>query len=158
MKRETNMSARVKEAMGDYRGRKVVAALLGLTALLTVAFWAVFFTDYAGQAESYFARQCAGWFLWERSFPAADLWLAAACLIGAIGLWRRRDWGVLFTLLGGSALIFLGLMDALFFLQNGLYWPLNADVVVEVIIHLWALTFGPFVIAYVWQRPNLTTS
>ncbi len=46
-------------------------------------------------------------------------------------------------------------MDALFFLQNGLYWPLNADVVMEAIIHLWALTFGPFAIAYAWREREL---
>ena len=59
---------------------------------------------------------------------------------------------MLFTLLGSSALIFLGLMDALFFLQNGLYWPLNADVIVEAVIHAWAFVFGPFVITYTWRR------
>jgi hypothetical protein len=76
--------------MVEYRGRRIVAGLLALTAVLTVAFWVTFFADYAGQAESYFARECAGWFLWERSFPAADLWVATACLIGAAGLWKRR--------------------------------------------------------------------
>lgn len=138
------------------RGWKVVAALLGLTALLTVVFWITFFADYTAQSESYFARRCAAWFPWERSFPVADLWMAVACLLGAAGLWLRRSWGLLFGLVGGGALVFLGLMDALFFLQNGLYWPFNADVAVEAVIHLWALTFGPFVIAYVWRnRSNL---
>lgn len=137
--------------MGEPRTRNAVAVLLALTAVLTAAFWITFFADYAGQAQSYFAHECAGWFLWERSFPAADLWLAAVCLLGAMGLWRRRPWGGLFALLGGSALVFLGLMDALFFLQNGLYTPFNADVLVEAVIHLWALVFGPFVILYVWR-------
>ena len=138
--------------MDESRGRRIVAGLLALTAVLTVAFWVTFFADYAGQAESYFARECAGWFLWERSFPAADLWAATACLIGAVGLWKRRSWGGLFALLGGSALIFLGLMDALFFLQNGLYSPFNIDVLVETVIHIWALAFGALVIAYTWRR------
>jgi len=138
--------------MQELKGRKVVAGLLALTAVLTAAFWVTFLADYAGQAESYFARRCEGWFLWERSFPAADLWAATACLLGAVGLWKRRSWGGLFALLGGSALIFLGLMDCLFFLQNGLYSPFNADVLVEAVIHAWALAFGAFVIAYTWLR------
>jgi hypothetical protein len=137
--------------MRETKGRKVVAGLLALTAVLTVAFWVTFFADYESQAGSYFARQCDGWFLWERSFPAADLWAATACLIGAVGLWKRRPWGGLFALLGGSALIFLGLMDALFFLQNGLYRPVNADVLVEAVIHIWALALGMFVIVYTWR-------
>jgi len=137
---------------------KFVAALLGLTAVLTAALWAALFANYESQAGSYFARRCAGWFLWERSFPLADLWMATCCLLGAIGLWRRRSWALLFTLVGGGALVFLGLMDALFFLQNSLYSPVNIDVAIEVIIHLWALTFGPLAIAYVWRnRDQLPT-
>lgn len=137
--------------MDGSRARRVVAGLLALTAVLTVAFWVTFLADYAGQAQSYFARRCAGWFLWERSFPAADLWAGTACFIAAVGLWKKRPWGALFALLGGSALVFLGLMDALFFLQNGLYSPFNTDVLVEAVIHIWALAFGTFVIAYTWQ-------
>lgn len=143
--------AKEKEAVSDDKVRKVVAGLLGLTALLTAVFWIVFFADYAAQANSYFAQRCSAWLLWERSFPAADLWMASACFVGAIGFWKRRPWGLLFALLGGSALIFLGLMDALFFLQNGLYWPVNVDVIMEAVIHLWALIFGSFIIAYVWR-------
>jgi hypothetical protein len=131
---------------------RVVALLLGLTAALTVAFWVSFFADYAAQASSYFARRSSAWLMWEQSFPAADLWMAAACLLGGAGLWRRRRWGLLFVLSGCGALIFLGLMDALFFLQNGLYWPVNVEVLVEGGIHLWALAFGPFAIAYTWRH------
>ncbi len=138
--------------MTKQQSRKTVAILLGLTAVLTAAFWVTFFADYDRQARSYFARECESWFLWERSFPAADLYLAAVCLLAAIGLWKARSWGILFSLLGGSALIFLGLVDALFFLQNGLYTPFNTDVLVEIVIHVWALAFGPFVILYAWRR------
>lgn len=138
--------------MQELKGRRVVAGLLALTAVLTVAFWVTFFANYAGQAESYFARECASWFLWERSFPAADLWAATCCLLGAVGLWKRRAWGGLFALLSGSALVFLGLMDALFFLQNGLYSPFNVDVLLEAVIHVWVLAFGAFVIIHTWQR------
>ena len=137
---------------GRSRRHRAVPTLLAITALLTLAFWLVFFADYAAQPQSYFAVRCPSWFSWERSFPAADLWMAATCLIAAVGLWRGRPWGLLFALLGGSALVFLGLMDVLFFLQNGLYAPINGEVLVEAVIHLWALAFGAFVIAYTWWR------
>jgi hypothetical protein len=29
--------------------------------------------------------------------------------------------------------------------------PFNADVLVEAVIHIWALGFGAFVIIYTWQ-------
>ena len=146
------MTATPPDSVGSARMLRVVALLLALTTALTVAFWVSFFADYAAQDSSCFARRSSAWLLWEQSFPAADLWMAAACLLGAVGLWRGRSWGLLFTLSGSGALIFLGLMDALFFLQNGLYWPVNADVLVEAGIHLWALAFGPFTMAYTWRH------
>ncbi len=136
-------------------GVTVVAILMVVTAVLTMAFWVVFFADYEGQSQSFLARECEGWFLWERSFPAADAWMAIVCLAGAVGLWKMRPWGLLFSLVAGGALIFLGLMDALFFLQNGLYWPVNFDVATELVIHAWVLAFGSFVIAYVWGKRSL---
>ena len=136
-------------------GITIVAILMVVTALLTMAFWVAFFADYAGQNQSFLAHECDGWFLWERSFPAADAWMAVACVLGAVGLWRMRPWGLLFSLVAGGALIFLGLMDILFFLQNGLYWPVNFDVATEMVIHAWVLAFGAFVIAYMWGKRGL---
>ncbi len=133
----------------------VVAILLALTAIFTMVFWIVFFADTAAQADSFLARQSACWYAWERSFPLADAWMAVAALIGAWGLVRMRPWGLLFCELAGSALVFLGLMDILFFVQNGLYLPFNADVAVEAFIHAWVTGFGVFVITYVWRRRNL---
>ncbi len=136
-------------------GITVVAILMLVTAVLTIAFWAFFFAGYEAQSQSFLARECDAWFLWERSFPAADAWMAITCLAGAVGLWKMRPWGLLFSLVSGGALIFLGLMDVLFFLQNGLYWPVNFEVVMEMVIHVWVLVFGAFVIIYVWGQRGL---
>jgi len=146
------MSAGLRARRPSTRGLRAVALLLALTAALTVAFWITFFADSSMQASSYFARRCSAWLVWERSFPVADLWMAFACLLGAVGLWRKYSWGLLFTLVGCGALVFLGLIDALFFLQNGLYLPVNPDVAVEACIHLWALMFGTVTIAYTWRH------
>lgn len=130
----------------------VVAVLMLLTAAGTLVFWIAFFADYEAQRDCYLARRCNGWFLWERSFPAADAWMAALCILGAAGLWRVRPAGLLYTLAAGGALVFLGLIDALFFLQNGLYWPLNGDVAVELFIHVWTVALGISAVACVWPR------
>jgi len=66
-----------------------------------------------------------------------------------------RSTGFLFGLVSGGAMVFLGLMDVLFFLQNGLYLPLNGEVAVELFIHIWVIAFGLFAIAYVWTRREL---
>jgi hypothetical protein len=130
----------------------VTAILMLLTAAGTLVFWVAFFAGYEAQRDCYLAQECNCWFPWERSFPAADAWTAALCILGATGLWRVRPAGLLYSLVAGGALVFLGLIDALFFLQNGLYWPLNGDVAVELFIHVWTVTIGLSAIACVWPR------
>jgi hypothetical protein len=63
-----------------------------------------------------------------------------------------RPSGLLFGLLSSGAMVFLGLMDALFFLQNGLYTPINGEVLVELAIHVWMVIFGLAAAAVVWRR------
>jgi len=127
-------------------GFSIVAALLSLTAIGTVLFWALLFTN--GNAMS----ELPSYQVWKRSFPLAEAWMALTAITAAIGLLWMKDWGLLFGCLAGSALVFLGLADVLFFMQNDLYMPLTADKAVQIAIHFWFLTFGPFVIAYLWGK------
>ena len=133
-------------------GLTVTAVLMLLTAIGTILFWVTFFADLEAQRGGYLASQCDAWFAWEMSFPLADGWMAATAVLGAVGLWRMRPTGLLFGLVSAGAMVFLGLMDVLFFLQNGLYLPLNSEVAVELFIHIWTAAFGLFAIAYVWTR------
>jgi hypothetical protein len=92
----------------------------------------------------------------EQAFPLADAWLAAAALIGAIGLWKMRDWGFLFMLLAASAAIFLGLMDLLYGLEHGMFIPLTAESAIELMIVILLLLLGPIIIYLTWgQRRRL---
>ncbi len=134
------------------RALRAVAVLLVLTGLGTVAFWVAFFADYEAQQVGTFAQRCAAWFLWERSFPLADGWAALACFLGGVGLWRRRAWGAAWAWVAAGALVFLGLMDILFFIQNGLYWPLTPEVALEAGIHLWVTGFGLAALWLVWRH------
>jgi hypothetical protein len=136
-------------------GLTVTAVLMLLTAVGTLIFWVTFFADLEAQRSGYLASRCDAWFAWEMSFPLADGWMAATAILGAVGLWRMRPTGLLFGLVSGSAMVFLGLMDVLFFLQNGLYLPLAGEVAVELFIHIWTAAFGLFVIAYIWAQRAL---
>jgi hypothetical protein len=131
---------------------RLAAVLLWLTALGTLLFWAAFFADLDAQRGGVLASRSQHWFAWEMSFPLADAWLAGTAALAAVGLWRQRPAGLLSGLLSGSALVFLGLMDTLFFLQNRLYRPLTGEVAVELFIHLWALALGGAVIVLVWRQ------
>jgi hypothetical protein len=79
-------------------------------------------------------------------------------LLGAIGLWRMRPTGLLFGLVSGSAMVFLGLIDILFFLENDLYLPMNVEVAIELFIHLWMTGFGLFAITIIWRDYKNNTS
>jgi uncharacterized membrane protein (DUF2068 family) len=77
--------------------------------------------------------------------------MALCALAGAIGLWRRRAWGFLFGLLAASSSIFLGLMDVLFNLNEGMYAIGGVEMVIEIAINLLTLGLGPVVIVYLWR-------
>jgi len=119
--------------------------VFALSAL--ILYWIVFFTT--GDVQ---ARNDLVYLAFERAFPLADSWLALCALLGAIGLWRRKSWGVLFGLLGGSSSIFLGLMDVLFNLNEGIYALGGAEMGIEIAVNLLTLGLGPVIIVYLWRN------
>jgi len=125
---------------------------MAVTAIGTLLFWVTFFADLEAQRTGYFASQSNSWFAWELSFPLADGWMSLTALLAAVGLWRMRPLGLFFALVSSGAMVFLGLMDALFFLQNGLYAPINAEVAVEMVIHIWTVAFGLTAMVTVWRH------
>ena len=133
-------------------GLSIVAALMLLTAVGTLLFWIAFFADLEAQRAGALASRNDAWFAWELSFPLADLWMAATAILGAVGLWRMRPTGLLFGLVSGGAMVFLGLMDVVFFLENGLYLPVTGEIAVELLIHVWTVAFGLWAIATIWRE------
>jgi len=130
----------------------ILAALLIITALVTIYYWVDFFT---GEAVHVVEEE---WYIkFEKSFPVADLWGLCACsLIGAVGLLTEQSYGPFFSLLAAGSMIFLALMDITFNIQNNMY-PLIAlsnEMVFELIINLWTLVLGIVLITYLW--PILT--
>jgi hypothetical protein len=136
-------------------GTTAVIALLVLTAVGTASYWAGFFLGgsalHAGEDAVYLA--------FERAFPAADAWMAAAAAAAALGLVRRRPWALAAGIAAGSALVFLGLMDVLFDVERGIYTRASAAVAAEVTINVFCLGVGPFLIVWFWrQRERLLPS
>lgn len=139
-------------ATGKVKTSSIIATLLGLTGLGTILFWISF--GLGNPQESFLARQYPAWYPWERSFIAADGWMILACLVGAVGLFRKRWWGRHWTAMAGSAMLFLALMDILFFLQNGLYRYAHPEILTQILIHAWLLGFALFLIVYASRRPE----
>ena len=117
--------------------------LLAVTAVVTVAYWIDFFWHGSVNVVD------EDWYLtFERAFPPADLFMAVTAGASAAGLLTDQGWGVAWALVAAGALVFLGLMDTTFNLQNGLYrhlrtsWPMRA----ELVINVWSIGLGAAVL------------
>ena len=129
--------------------RRVLGVCLILTAMVTVAYWADYFTS----AEV--AVVPARWYTaFESSFPVADAWMALTSLLAGIAFWRDSPTAGRLGLLAGSALIYLAAMDITFNVENGLY-PLartSNAMRFEMLVNGWSLVMGVVVIAASWRR------
>ena len=127
----------------------VLSVLLIVTALFTIYYWLDFYLRGGVQViqEEWYIK-------FEKAFPAADLWMAACALLGAVGLLTEQTYGLLFSLLAASSLIFLALMDITFNVENKLYRLVGTsrEMALELLINLWGLSFGVILIAYLWPR------
>lgn len=127
----------------------VIGVLLVVTAVVTAAYWLDFFLRGTVQAVP------DDWYLrFERAFPVADGWMATCSLIAAVGLFTGRGYATVFGLLSAGALVFLGLMDLTFNLQNGLFrlLPGSAQMWAEAVIIAWSLGLGSFLAVYLGSR------
>ena len=135
------------------RGLVLVAVIMFLAALITVAYWVIWF---GGGRALLASSQAASYFVFENAFPAADAWLVVTLLFGAIGILRRRSWGFLSALLAGGAGIYLGCMDVLFDLENNIYsFARGADpsaVVTEMVINFLTFVLSITILSYIWRH------
>jgi hypothetical protein len=127
-----DLGARTRKPLHD----RLLAVLLGLTGAGTLVFWALFF---AGKIKATENPQDEAF---ERAFPLADAWMSACCLLAARALWKGDSRGVFHSTAAGSSLVFLSLMDILYSLENGKYWPMDRDRALMLGIHLWTLGTG----------------
>lgn len=135
------------------RGERTVIVAMSIALVLIVAYWTIWFgIDRNLLASSH----VSAYYTFENAFPAADGWLALAVLLGIVGIVRRRPSAVLWTLLAGGAGIYLGCMDVLFDLENGIYaLHAGADAsapIIEGAINVMTFTFGVSIIIWVWHN------
>ena len=128
-------------------GLIAAVACLAVAAVGTTAYWIVFFTSGAVQVQ-----RDAAYLAFEKAFPLADGWMAACAALAAVGLWRRRPWGLLFGLLAASSLVFLGCMDMLWNLNTGSYAIASGAMTAEIVINVYCLAGGLLLIPYLWRN------
>ena len=123
--------------------------LTGITSLGILAYWSLVFTNVFPVTEL-----IPGYRNWFMAFPLADGWIAAISLLAFIFLLQNNDKAVLFGLLAGSGLIFLGLNALLYGFNTGLLFNLTLDEIIEIGIKIYCLTVGPLFIVYFWNLPR----
>jgi hypothetical protein len=123
-------------------GQNALAAILMLaTALGLTIFWILFFT--VGLAPDP-APEC--YLVFEHSFPLPDSFLALAFFIAGVLRLKKRREGAVLALASAGALIFLGVLDFSFNIQNGVYAVSTFDLAANAFINVWCVGLGLFLI------------
>ena len=120
---------------------KTVAVLEIITAAGLILFWIGFFTiglAPENPPECYFA--------YEHSFPLPDIIMSIFFLAGGINLLREKPSGRILSIACAGGLVFLGLLDFSFNIQNGVYAISTVDLVLNAFINIWSVAFGASVI------------
>ncbi len=82
-------------------------------------------------------------------FPIADLfWVMLTLFLASIGILSSQKFGFIFSIISGSALIFLGLLDITFNIQNNVYSNKVSDTFLHLFINIFCMTFGPIFIIF----------
>jgi hypothetical protein len=146
----TTDDASSRDAPPRFLGLTLGLVLAAFVAL--VAYWIIwFFVNRAWLAS----QDTQAYYVFENAFPAADAWLAIGCVFGAWALYKRKASALFWLLAGGSASIYLGLLDVLFDLENGIYLAPKGDwgaVGTEVAINLYSLSVGAWALWFGWRN------
>ena len=116
---------------------RLIATLEVVTGVGLILFWLAFFTVGLAPDET---PPC--YFTYEHAFPLPDGALAILLLVAGILLMKSRPWGRPLSLIAAGALVFLGLLDFSFNLQNGIYLTSTIDLVLNAFINVWCVGFG----------------
>lgn len=115
----------------------IPAGLMILTGIGILLFWAAFFTIDLAPAD---APAC--YLVFERAFPVPDSLLALGLIAGGLLTLRNRPAGSRLARVCAGGLLFLGVIDIAFNLQNGIYALGRAELAGNAAINLWCLGLG----------------
>jgi hypothetical protein len=131
-------------------GARFILGVLIFGSVAYTAYWVVWFGIdrellASAHTESYYA--------FENAFPLADAWTVLAGIAAAVTLVKRRASTLIWSTAAGSTSIFLGLVDVLFDLENGIYRsPDTGAVAVEIVINVLTIALGVVVVAWAWSQ------
>ncbi|MBM3166210.1 MAG: hypothetical protein FJZ83_05995 [Chloroflexi bacterium] len=121
---------------------KTIAILGIITGVFIILFWVAFFT--VGLAPE---NPPPCYFAYEHAFPLPDILLALLLIASGSLVLNGKPLGKTLSLVAAGALIFLGLLDFSFNIQNGIYASSVMDLILNAFINAWCVAFG---LAIIW--------
>ena len=135
--------------MIETKGLKAIAVLELLTGIGIILFWIGFFT--IGLAPE---NPPPCYFAYEHSFPLPDIILSIAMLVSGVLLLKKRESGRILSFVCAGGLMFLGLLDFSFNIQNGIYMTSALDMVLNAFINVWCVGFGAAMAIRISGKPS----
>jgi hypothetical protein len=132
----------------DERERRRVAVVLVAAIVLIVAYWVAWYADRSLVASN----TTSAYYEFENAFPLADGWLALCCVAALLGLRHGSPLALLWLLLAGGAGMYLFCMDALYDLENHIWWSSGAGGLIELFINLLTLGVSAWFLRWTWRR------
>lgn len=131
------------------RGARFILGVLIFGLLATLAYWVIWFGI---DREILASAHTDSYYAFENSFPVADAWMVACGVAAGVALIRRRASSLLWSIAAGATSVYLGLLDVLFDLENGIYRSSDTGgVAVEIAINVLTLTFGAVIMIWAWR-------
>jgi hypothetical protein len=127
---------------------KTIAVLELLTGIGIILFWIGFFTIGLAPENP---PQC--YFAYEHSFPLPDIILSIAIIASGILLLKNKESGRTLSFVCSGGLMFLGLLDFSFNIQNGIYMTSTLDMVLNAFINVWCVGFGIAIAVLISRKP-----
>ena len=134
--------------MVQIRGLRTIAVLELLTGVGLILFWIGFFTIGLAPENP---PQC--YFAYEHSFPLPDIILSIAVFASGMLLLKNKESGRTLSLICAGSLVFLGLLDFSFNIQNGIYMNSTVDLILNAFINIWCVGFGITVAVLLSRKP-----
>ena len=127
--------------------RRTVVVMLVVAIALDAAYWTVWFA----RRDWIASEHTQAYYDFENAFPLADLWLGVACVLALVALVRRRPSALLWLIAVGAAGLYLGSMDLLYDLENGIFAK-GGGGAFEAVIVLVTWIFSITVLRFAWTR------
>ena len=134
--------------MIEIKGLKTIAVLELLTGIGIILFWIGFFT--IGLAPE---NPPLCYFAYEHSFPLPDIILSIAIIASGILLLKNKESGRTLAFVCSGGLMFLGILDFSFNIQNGVYMISTLDLILNAFINISCVGFGITVAVLLSRKP-----